>query len=532
MFKKTTLSFNDTQLFDPIMLDYEAAAPHIRPFYQHPFNADGFQAILDNNRYAGIDRPALVAELKKQEMLVSNGSAASLRNIDALLDKNTYTITTGHQLCLFTGPLYFVYKILSVITLCEELRQRFPGRHFVPVYWMASEDHDFEEINHAHVFGKKVTWNSAQKGSVGEFSTEGMAEVVESLKQILGESDNAKDFAAIVEEAYLKHSNLADATRYLVNALFANDGLVTLDGNAPGLKKLFTEELEKDLFENLAFHNVNDSLQKLSAHYHIQVNPREINLFYKDTQLRERITFENGKFNVLHTDLSFDEAGMRKLIAESPEKLSPNVVTRPLYQQKILPNIAYVGGPGELAYWLEYKAMFDAFGLQFPILAPRLFAALVDKGTEHKLEKLGLGIKEIFGDADALIKTFVKSTNDGMDAAGAQKALEAIYHKLLAEVSAVDKTLEKTVEAEKQKALNGLHTLEQKLNRALKQKSENEVNHIYNAKAKLFPNGSPQERYDNISMYYVKYGKGLIAELKQHLRYELGKNAYIVLTEA
>ncbi len=531
MFQKQTIPVHQTGLFSSLFEDYISNSENTRPFFESHIYKTDIESYLKKHGFESINRTVLVSALQKQAALVENTSPLSLKHISLLKDANTFTITTGHQLCLFTGPLYFIYKIISTINLCKTLEEHFPIKRFVPVYWMASEDHDFEEINHMNVFGKKVTWNSTQKGSVGEFGTEGLQEVIAELKTILGENENSNALIQLFEAAYLKHNNLADATRYLVNELFGEYGIVILDGDDAELKQLFKEEFKKDAFENTPFKLVNESIEALSKHYSAQVNPREINIFYKEKGLRERIEKQATDFVVLNTNLRFTEQELKSLIENEPEKLSPNVVLRPLYQQKILPNVAYVGGPGELAYWLEYKNMFKEFNIDFPVLMPRHFVTVIDKGTQNKIQKLNIDREGIFKDGEELVKQFIKTQHDDINLENTKLELTKLYASVSETISAIDKTLVATAEAEKQKAINGIVALEQKINRALKQKSETDVNQIWAIKGKLFPNNVPQERYDNFSALYLRYGRDLIGELSAQLAYNLNDFEYTLLVE-
>lgn len=530
MFTKHSLPLKNTSLFSGLFNDYINAEDHLTPFYEFHINKQAYHAFIEKNKFESVNRGVLTKALDRQAKLVENTHPATWANITLLENTNTYSVTTGHQLCLFTGPLYFIYKIISTINLAKTLSAQFPGKDFVPVYWMASEDHDFEEINHIHVFGKKVTWNSPQKGSVGEFSTEGLKDVIAELKTILGESDHANTMIRLFENAYVNHSNLADATRYLVNELFGAYGLIILDGNDKDLKHLFKQEFKKDIFENNAFTAVNMSIGQLKTNYSIQVNPREINAFYKEHQLRERIEKEGDNYKVVNKGITFSKKELEDLIETSPEKLSPNVVLRPLYQQQILPNIAYVGGPGEIAYWLEYKLLFESYGITFPILMPRNFVMLMDKGTQTKLQKLNLTTEDTFKEGEELVKQFIRTHND-VSLEDAKARLNDIYASILETVSAIDKTIAGTTEAEKQKSINGLSNIEQKINRSLKQKSETDINQIWGIKGKLFPNNVPQERHDNFSMYFTKYGNAFIPELMTQLTYTLSDFNYTVLSD-
>jgi bacillithiol synthase len=515
----------------PLVHHYLSGKEELRSFYSFFPDKNGFSKAMASHPFKSLNRNLLVDDLKRQASLVKNTSASSRTNIELLGGENTFSITTGHQLCLFTGPLYFIYKIFSVINLCENLKTEFPDKNFVPVYWMASEDHDFEEVNHLHVFGKKLEWSSKESGAVGEFSTGGLNEVSEQFKQVLGEHPNAEVIIQLFNDAY-KHSSLADATRYLVNALFGSYGLVVLDGNSIELKKTFIPVLKKDIFENGPAAKVNESIRELnSLNYETQVNPREINCFYIEKGLRARIEKENGNYSVIGTDKKFTKEQLEKIIETETEKISPNVVLRPVYQQSILPNLAYVGGPGELAYWLEYKSMFDELEVFFPLLVPRNFVTLIDKATQQKIQKSGFKPEDFSGAEQELIKVYLEKNDKNLDLENYKKDLQALFQKLSSEVQAIDPTLKASAEAEGQKSVNAIGHIEQKLNRAIKQKSETELNQIKTVKSKLFPNNVPQERYDNFSMYYLKWGKEFFDALKKELNYNLKEFQQVYLAE-
>lgn len=521
------------ELLNSLVFDYLSGKKKLNDFYDFFPDKEGFGNALSAIQMEKYNRALLVEVLNEQSKRVKNASDPSNKNIQLLLKENTFTITTGHQLCLFTGPLYFIYKIISIINLCEKLKTEFPETNFVPVYWMASEDHDFEEVNHLNAYGKKIEWNSSEKGAVGSFKTEGLSEVKTKLQEVLGKGDNAGFLVNLFENAYLKHTDLASATQYLVNELFGEYGLVVLDGNSKKLKESFIPFFEKDIFENTPFKKVNDSLEKFKAlKYEPQVNPREINCFYIGHGVRARFEKDVDGYKVAGTDRKVTKADLQHLIKSNPEKISPNVVLRPCYQQFILPNLAYVGGPGELAYWLEYKAMFDELDLFFPALVPRQLVTIIDKSTDQKINKLGFSLDDVFESEGNLIKSYLSKNADIKDLSSYKTEVDKLYSKLNEEAQQTDKTLSGAVEAEKQKVLNSINTIEQKINKAIKQKSETELNQIKAVKEKLFPGGVAQERVDNFSMYYSKWGKDFISFLKDNLTYDLEKYSLTVISES
>ncbi len=530
-FTKQLVPHKSTALFSDLFNNYIDQDKQLSPFYNYFIDKQAYQSFINENSFSYVDRGTLNSALKSQNTLVTNTSNESKNNCDLLLNTNTFTVTTGHQLCLFTGPLYFIYKIISAINLAKTLKNNFPDKNFVPIYWMASEDHDFEEVNHVHTFGKTLTWTSTNKGSVGNFNTLEIKSVIAELKLILGDTENANELILLFENAYLNHTNLANATRYLCNELFGSYGLVILDGNDVQLKALFKNEFKKDIFENTAHTAVNTTINELKKTHPIQVTPRLINVFYTDNNLRERIEKEGDGYKVVNTTIVFSQNELETLIETTPEKLSPNVVLRPLYQQKILPNIAYVGGPGELAYWLEFKNLFNVFNITLPILMPRNFVLLIDKGTQTKFQKLNLTTTDAFTDGEILIKQLIKTQHNDVNLDTEKQKIVDLFLSVSQTVSLVDKSLIGATEAEKQKAINGLIAIEQKINKALKQKSETDINQIWSIKSKLFPNNIPQERYDNFTMYYAKYGKDFIPSLINELTYDLQKTEYTVLLE-
>lgn len=532
--KKSKIPLIETGQFSKLFLDYIKGDTVLRKLYAYEPKIEGFQQVIDDKSKENTNRSLLVTVMREQYSTVEDCDLQKT-NIELLLNKNTFTVCTGHQLCLFTGPLYFIYKIISTINLAEILKKNFPEYNFVPVYWMASEDHDFAEVQSINLFGKKVSWNIDAKGAVGKLKTDSLNLVIEELKQILGESENSKELIQLFTNAYLKKSNLSDATRYMVHQLFAHYGLVIMDGNDSRLKSEFSEVIKDDIINNTNYKLVNETISELEkTGFKAQVNPREINCFYMIDNLRERIehvhnaSLEEGRrdvFNVVNTSITFTKDELLRELTDHPERFSPNVVLRPVYQQKILPNLAYIGGPGELAYWLEYKRMFDHHNINFPVLIPRNFALLTDEKTNQQIQKLGFTINDLFKDVDVLIKEFVnKNANSELSLKEQEKKISNVFAEVSQKAMAVDATLRLSVEAELQKALNALKNIESKLMRSEKQKQETNINQIKKVKEKFFPEGALQERYENMAPYYLRSGKKLIADLKEQfdpLDYEL-----------
>ena len=465
-------------------------------------------------------RAALVSSLKLQYKDIE-ASEAIAQNIESLKLENTFTVTTGHQLNIFTGPLYFLYKIISAINLCTELKASYPDHHFVPIYWMASEDHDFEEINYFNFKGKKIQWTRPASGAVGRLDLQGMDKVYEVFANQLDHTQNAEDLKRWFKKAYLEHQNLTDAMRYLVNELFGNYGLVILDGNDKNLKSLFVPYLEDELVNQTSFKLVsktNRQLDGLNSNYKIQVNPREINLFYLTEDLRERIVERDGTFSVYGTKISWNKEELLKELYEFPERFSPNVILRPLYQEVILPNLCYIGGGGELAYWLQLKSNFEVHQVLFPILLLRNSAVLVDKKQDEKLQKLNLSVQDLFLKQNDLITKITKQISEiAIDFTPQKNHLKQQFKDLYKLAEKTDKSFLGAVAAQERKQIKGLEHLEKRLLKAQKRKLNGVIERVVELQNELFPNQSLQERTANFSEFYLKYGDSLIPKLMENL---------------
>lgn len=523
------IPFEQIPQFSKRDIAYYSESPNLRPFYKYSVQLDSFKNVIADKSKQKIDRALLVDVLKEQYSTISTTESVS-NNIESLLSENAFTLITAHQPSLFTGPLYYIFKIISAINLTKTLRAHYPDNQFVPVFITGGEDHDFEEVNHLQIFNKTLTWESGEMGSVGMMSTKTIRPVLDELKNILGDSDHANKIYSIIEKAHTQNDKYADATIELANELFKEEGLVILNMNHPKLKKAFVPIIKAEIINQESHELVNQTIDKLNeVGFGAQASPREINFFYLRNQIRERIVFENSKYQVLNTNYEFTEEDMIDEIENHPERFSPNVIMRPLFQELIVPNLAYIGGGGELAYWLERKSQFEHFGINFPMLIRRNSAMWVDKGSIKKMNKFGLNVNDLAGEIEALVKEFVRKNSEGELSLNAEKsALEAIFKDIATKTKKTDPTLVKTVWAEHAKQLKSLENLENRLLKAEKQKQEISINQIRGLKDRLFPGDGLTERKENFLQYYVRYGDSFFDVLKENL-HPLEKGFVVVL---
>ncbi|MEQ1666348.1 MAG: bacillithiol biosynthesis cysteine-adding enzyme BshC, partial [Bdellovibrionales bacterium] len=403
--------------------------------------------------------------------------------------------------------------------MAQELKAKYPQYNFVPVYWMATEDHDVEEINHVHVYGKKLTWDTKEQGASGRLKTDSTPKFLEELVDLLKNEAYGNEVAKLLNEAYANHTTLAEATRSFVLSLFGEQGLVVINADSAPLKKLFSSIIRDELDEQASSSIVEKTSARLEKNYKVQVNPREINLFYLEDQLRARIVKDDHQnYKVLQTDLKFSREFIHDLVDKQVERFSPNVIMRPLYQEKILPNLAYIGGPGELAYWLQLKDLFEHYSVSYPVLVPRNNAVIVPSKALDKFTKLGFSEKDLFRNFDDLVREWLATQEEiapGIE--DAKDKLKSIYTELEKLFLVADPTLAPSVQAEMQKVSNGLDYLGKKGQAALKRKHEVALNQIQSLLDKVNPHQTPQERYDNFIPFYLKHSLNFISLLKEHL---------------
>lgn len=501
---------SELSLTDKLIADYLRKSSNLSEFITDFPSNSSFSNILQNREFTLEKRLILSEELANQyRALPFQESVHS--SIESLKDSKTFTVTTGHQLCLFTGPMYFIFKIISTIKLAGDLQKQFPEYRFVPVYWMASEDHDFAEINHTWINNNKLEWMASSGGAVGRMQLTGIDTVLEAFFSALPENANAADWKKLIRDSYGK-SNLANAIQSLVHALFGSHGLIVINPDSRPLKQLFAEIMRKELLENSGDKSVNESTLQLQEHgYKTLVNPRSINLFYLADQFRGRIEKSGDSWKITGHDKHWNETQLIEELKSTPENFSPNVVLRPAYQETILPNIAYVGGPGEISYWLQLKSNFQRFHTPFPLLILRDSALILTIRQKSRLEKTGLSVRDLFMSRNDMIARLLPETDLNTDKE--KEETLALFGRLRERAKVIDPTLEAFVNAEAQRQIQSIDNVQKKMSRALKQREEVKIQQLDKVLDELFPGGSLNERRDNIFPLLCEYGPSLLDAL-------------------
>lgn len=505
------LDYRQTGFFSKIVLDYISQVGNIQPFYQHPNSLEGMKDAMKERGFFNTDR-ALIYNVLKNQYANTSTTPAVKNNIDSLLSRNTFTICTAHQPNIFTGPLYFIYKILHTVKIAEWMKEKNPENNFVPVYYMGSEDADLEELGHFYISGQRYEWITTQSGAVGRMKVD--LALIKLIEQVSGQLlifPHGAEILAMVQECYTNGQTIEQATFQLVNKLFADYGVVVLLPDNADIKRSFIPVIENELLNNFSSAVAEETAERLSANYKVQATGRALNMFYLLDGQRERIERDGEIWTVLNTNLKFNREELIAELNNHPEKFSPNVILRPVLQEWILPNIAFVGGGGEIAYWLQLKNVFEAAKVPYPVLVVRNSLLLINKDVDELIEKLSLDQVSLFSSERDQLNLLVKRDSAMQLSLAKQKQYQVGFYEELKKIAGkVDITLQQHTEALQVQAIKKIEQLEKKMLRAEKKKFEAQNRQLHKIRTQLFPTDNLQERIDNMMLYYAKWGNDFI----------------------
>ena len=516
------IHYTDTGFFSTILTDYVAGEKKLHPFFQHSVSLAGIKAAIESRKKFNTNR-SLLSSIIKDRYASTTLSQQQQFNIEQLSNTNTFTITTAHQPNIFSGHLYFIYKILHTIKLAEMLCVEVPTAHFVPVYYMGSEDADLDELGHIFINEEKYEWKTTQTGAVGRMKVDkALTELIDLFAGQLLVHPHGKEIVSLMKKCYTIGITIEQATFTLVNELFAGYGLLILQPDDARLKKEFAAILQKELLEQFSHKAVAATVSQFPSEYKVQASGRDLNLFYLQEGSRQRIEMMNNVWSVVNTALKFSKDEILEELESHPERFSPNVILRPIFQEMILPNIAFIGGGGELAYWLELKKVFEEVAVPFPMLVVRNSFLIIEKQQNELLTKLQLTNADLFKPTLAILNDLVKKISVAQIQLTAEKqALQELYEKMKTISGKIDVTLVGHTSALQNTALKKIEALEKKMIKAERKKFEAEQRQIKKIKSQLFPNNNLQERTENFMLLYAKHGIGSIDMLyKNSLAFE------------
>lgn len=516
-FKAQYLPYRKTGVFSAIVQDYVSGEAALKDFYQYEPSISGIKkAIRDRKKYP-YNRGLLADEMARQyEGLPVNPKVAA--NIESLRNEKTFTICTAHQPNIFTGHLYFIYKIVHAIRLADKLNDKIKSVHFVPVYYMGSEDADLEELGEVTINGKKYIWQTDQTGAVGRMLVDkAFIELMNALEGQLAVEPHGKEMLELIRNAYTIGKTIERATLELVHHLFAEYGLLIFLPDNPAFKKEFHAITYKELTEKFSQKAVAKAIAAFPEQYKVQAAGREINLFYLKENLRERIEVVGERYFIANSSVRFTKEEINTELTNHPERFSPNVILRPLFQEQILPNVVFIGGGGELAYWLELKNVFSEVAIPFPVLILRNSFMVVNKNVAANTNRLQFKWNDLFKSEKELIEIFVKKASTlQLLLTEEKKSMQNLYGKIQSAAMAVDVTLSRHVDALSVQAQRKITQLEKKMLKAERKKFEAAQRQLSKIKSKLFPGGTLQERVDNLMPYYAAWGRMFIKTIYDH----------------
>lgn len=497
-----------TTFFSGLNIDYLSGKENLRSFYRYRPDDKGLDEAIAERSQRPVNRAVLQEVLYRQYEGYELSPAVS-GNIAALADENTFTVCTAHQPNLMTGYLYFVYKIVHAAKLAQHLQQRHPDKKFVPVFYIGSEDADLDELGVFRFNGSTFRWQTSQTGAVGRMSTKDLDPLIRQLLNLVGPPGaEAELLKETIVKAYRGQPTIAKATRYLVNAFMGHLGVVVLDADDAALKKQFAPILLQELLKPEANGLVQQTSERLNRHYSAQAYSRPINLFYLKDDLRERIEQTPDGWKVVHTAITWNREELEREVREHPERFSPNVILRGLYQESILPDVAFIGGGSEVAYWLQLMPVFDHYGVFFPAVVLRQSVQWVDAPSAALQAKAGLSDTDIFQPAEKLVLGFVHANSShDLDLSDVQEQMNQLATLMRNKATAIDVTLKASAEAALTRMKRQVAVMEKKMLRAEKRNMADKLSRIYKVKDRLFPNGSLQERYETFLPYYLSLGE-------------------------
>jgi len=527
--KKSSLSFSETNLFSPIILDFIKSDSKLLSLIDCFPNIDSIKNKLKKINFE--HREVLVNTVRQQynnTSFLAGRSKDVDDNINLLLDSKTFTICTGHQLNIFISPLFLIYKITSIIAYANYLDEHIPNHKFVPCFWMATEDHDFKEINELSIYNKKYSWNLQTKNAVGDLSTHSIKELLNNLEKVLDHSKYGRDLYNIYYHAYTANSNYADATRSIIDSLFGDYGLVVVDGNCMAQKQLFSNDMKEEITTNYIFKNIHDSNLSMRSNYKPQINALKSNLFYLHNNIRSKILYNNNVYKSSCHNKEWTKIELLNEIENYPNRFSPNVFMRTLYQQSILPNALYLGGPSEIAYWLQLYSLFNSRNKFFPVLDLRSFFIILSKSILSFYKKHNLNDADIFIDYHLKIKKIIKNISNHDDLK-LKKNINDLLEIIEKKINKIHNFPLNSFRVFEKRVHNSLLQLETKIIKFEKNNNKNILDQLSSIEQKIFTNNDPQEKSYSFIPYFIKYGPAFFNLLiEESLIFD---NKYIILKE-
>ena len=520
--------------FSTLFADYINDFQKVKRYYASDFHSMSTIAAHIEKIHGQARHRALLVEVLEEQNRAFGSSSLTHDNIRKLADENTFAIVTGQQVGILSGPLYTIYKTITAVKLARQLSENYPQYAFVPVFWLEGEDHDFEEVSKINLLnqehhpitieyllkGKKTTKNF---GAVGELEIDSSFNLfLDILQKTLPHSEYRDAVLDVVRKTCTPSSTFNRSFVQFVNALFGNEGLVFISSNDRRLKEVLSPIFLKEIEE---FPRVSQLIIQQSAeleeHYHAQIKTKAMNLFLFHSGGRYFIEPREHDFSLRGIRQYFPKEELLRIIGQNPELISPNVALRPICQDTLLPTLAYVGGPSEIAYFAQLKPVYNHFNLTMPVIYPRASATILEERHLKIMEKYQLTLMEFFESHKSINEKVVDLISevklDEMFHQSSHRIADALQEMQFG-LNYIDPTLMGPLAATKERIEGHLDVLRQKAMESQKQKHEVALRQVQKVMNQLTPNGGLQERELNILYFLNKHGldfpKWLLGELQ------------------
>lgn len=524
-------------------LRYDEAIHHL---YEYDFRDAGSYAAraewLDRTEDTRVDRQDIVRFLRLYNGRL-NSHPAVMKSIDRLAEPNALVISGGQQSGLFTGSLLVIYKAATIIKAAAEAEKKL-NRPVIPVFWIAGEDHDWDEVDHTYMLTGDLTIAKVKmpgrydgRASVSDVSVErdSWLQAIYMLEELLPDTTYKPELILKIKETIEDDNlSLSDVFAKMMGQLFGSYGLVLLDSADPELRKL-----EVPVFERMI--EDNDSLERcyhesarrvVTSGFGMQadVTPDCANLFYIHQGSRLLLHKENGKFIDRRGYVSFTKEQLLEEVRQHPERFSNNVLTRPLMQDSLMPVLSTVLGHAEIAYWALTKDAFHRLGLRMPILQPRMSYTILDQHVQTLMDKYDLNFKDIQYAFDDKKNTWLR-TLDEFDMDGQFELLKTSFHKLYAPVleqlNQIEPGLGRLGAVNNSKIEEQISYMQLRTKQAIAQRHDASVKQWDTIDLTLFPLKRPQERVYNVYSYLNRYGMQWLSDL-MNIPADLSGNHHIL----
>jgi bacillithiol biosynthesis cysteine-adding enzyme BshC len=530
--------------YSSLFLDYLYNGAAVERFFPASFREGrAYESVMAAIDARPPDRTTLVQVLQEQAGAVGAGQK-TLDNISLLSKPSSYAVVTGQQVGVLGGPMYTLLKAITVLKLAAKLRVKYPGRDFVPVFWLEGEDHDFDEMNKTWVLDQEGMPSALDylpggvppernMGAVGEIVfDEWIAKTIDRAGELLPKTEFSEPLLATLRSFYQPGKTFGQAFAGWLNYLLGDQGLVLISANNPRLKRLLAPIFIRELAE---FPQVSQLVIAQSAEleqsYHAQVKTKSINLFLFHKGGRYLIEPREHDFSLKGTRHFLTLEELMRIAQETPELLSPNVVLRPIAQDTILPTVAYVAGPSEIAYHAQLQPVYEHFGTVRPVVYPRASASIVEDKVARVAEKYSLETKDFFGDRDRLVARVVSQISEvsvEQIFETADRGLQAALNELRFGIGEVDPTLLSPLDNTTAKIRQALSVLRDKTMAAQQRKHETAVRQLDRGVQSLLPNGELQERELSIVYFMNKYGPDVVGWILHELEIDGFKHQLLV----